>query len=98
MLKDDKQMDVFGEDEVACLVNEESRGHSSFLKLLAWIDKFHGAYIRLGEKTEKLTPGMRADAKAARGSLRRMALGHHLLLFSYHLNRDMEKEEEDRKC
>jgi predicted ABC-type transport system involved in lysophospholipase L1 biosynthesis ATPase subunit len=98
MLKDDKEMDVFDEREVACLIKEESRGQSSLLKLLAWIDKFYGAYIRLGEKTEKLTPGMREDARAARSSLRRMALGHHLLLFSYHLNKDMDKEEEDRKC
>ena len=96
MSNEDKDMDVFDKEEVAKIVNEESRGQSSFIKLLAWIDKFYRAYIRLGEKTEKLTPGMREDARAARSTLRRMALAHNMLLFSYHLNKDIGKEEEKK--
>ena len=95
MIKDDKALDIFGEDDVALLINEESRGQSSFLKLLAWVDKFYGAYIRLGEKSDKLTPEIKADAKRAKSNLRRMALGHHLLLFSYHLNQDIMMKEKE---
>ncbi|MFA5379482.1 MAG: hypothetical protein WC455_27240 [Dehalococcoidia bacterium] len=42
----------------------------SFATQVEWIDKFYNAYVRLGDKTGRITPEMKEDAEAAHSAIR----------------------------